>query len=252
MGGWVPSNRRTPKETAKPDATPPAAPRRRRDPAAARARRAARLPSEHPLNAEVPEDLEDHEPAGRNVPSGGRKTKAEDDRKRAYVKYRPGKRWTQVTQEVAEGQYTWEQFCEGLDPEELARGQLRAEDGTFKGRPPAFVPREFSQYAFKELSRRFNEAMKSKVLTATEQYLKIATDEDVDVKTRAKMLEHIMARVFGPIPKEVNIKQDAPWETVFTRFVSEDGAEAPQWEEDQLNRLKGRLETKGEADQYGS
>lgn len=243
MAGWVPSGRRTPKKTEEAEATPPAPPRRRR-PSTKR--------ESSPRQAVVPEELEDHEPKGRNVPRGGHRSTEIDPRTRPRIKFRAGKRWSQVIAEVQNGEYTWEQFCEGLDPEELARGQLRADDGTFKGRPPSFVPREFSQYAFKELSRRFNEQMKTAVLQATEQYISIAADPAVDVKTRAKMLEHIMARVFGPIPKEVTVKQDAPWETVFTRFVDNEGDAAPQWEQDQMGRLMGRLETKGEADQYGS
>lgn len=150
-----------------------------------------------------------------------------DDRKQ--VKIRLGKRWSQIITEVHRGDYSWRQFAEGLTAEELARGQLLATDGTFTGRPPSVVPREFHLACFRELKRRFDEQFQQHVLDIAEQYVTLAQDETIPAKDRAKMMQYAMERVFGGIPKEVLVKQDAPWESVVTTVVSETEDAGAEW-----------------------
>lgn len=114
-----------------------------------------------------------------------------------------GKRWSQIVQDVKDGEYTWEELAADLDPEELAKGQLKDRDGGWKGRPPAFVPREFHLQCQRELLRRFNDEMKGRFLDATTEYLNLS--KIVEPKLREQMLRYIMERVAGPIPKTVEV-----------------------------------------------
>ena len=181
--------------------------------------------------------VESRPPAGINGAKG--------DDPRPQVKIRLGKRWSQIVTEIKRGDYTWKQFAEGLTAEELARGQLKASDGTFTGRPPAVVPREFHLACFRELKRRFDEQFQGAVLDIAKEYVQLAQDKEIPAKDRAKMMQYAMERVFGGIPKEVLVKQDAPWETVVTSVVAEEDDEAPEW-----NRR--RYDTYNEEDEEGS
>lgn len=120
---------------------------------------------------------------------------------------------------IRRGDYTWTEFCEGLDEEELARGQLRSEDGGFRGRPPTLVPREFLLACQREHKRRFEELFSQDVLNVARQYLKLAQNPDLKPEVQAKMLQYAMERVFGSIPKEHKITQEAPWEQMVVNVM---------------------------------
>jgi hypothetical protein len=133
-----------------------------------------------------------------------------------------GKRWSAIVQDIKNGEYTWAEFTEGLDEEELARGQLKSDDGGFRGRPPALVPREFHLACQRELKRRFQELFDKDVITVAKQYLAMAQSRDLKPETRAKMLQYAMERVFGGIPKDITIKQEAPWEQMIVNVMGSD------------------------------
>lgn len=146
---------------------------------------------------------------------------------RVNRKLRLGKRWSEIYDSVKRGEYTWTEFCDGLDEQELARGQLRAEDGTFTGRPPTFVPREFLLACQREQKRRFEEMFGSEVLGLTKEFLALCKDRSIPPDKRAKLLQYAMERVFGTIPKNVTVTQEQPWEQMFVNVVSEEGEEMP-------------------------
>jgi hypothetical protein len=151
----------------------------------------------------------------RNTP-----TEQVDDRSRPKVAFvRPGKRWSQILADIKGGEYTWAQFVEGLDEEELARGQLRADNGTFVGRPPSMVPREFHLACQREMKRRFDELFQSDVIPIAKAYLAMAQSKDLKPETKAKMLQYAMERVFGPVPKELKVTQEAPWEQMVVNVM---------------------------------
>lgn len=133
-----------------------------------------------------------------------------------------GKRWGEIIMSVKAGEYTWAEFCDELDEEELARGQLKDKNGNFTGRPPVLVPREFHLACQRELKRRFQELFDKDVISVAKMYLAMAQNESVPVQTRAKMLQYAMERVFGGIPKDITIKQEAPWEQVFVNVTGSD------------------------------
>lgn len=157
--------------------------------------------------------------AKSNVPRGGvanalRDTQP-DSRPQMYL--RLGKRWTQIITEVKEGQYTWAEFAEELEPDELARGQLKDRNGEFRGRPPALVPRAFHDACIKEIQRRFNEKMQTRLLEATDELIDLSKAGRLDGKDRAKLLVYLIERVMGPVPKTVHVTAGEPWEGMMTQ-----------------------------------
>jgi hypothetical protein len=138
-----------------------------------------------------------------------------------------GDRWSRIVRDVKAGEYTWQEFVEELDDEELARCQLRASDGSFTGRPPSFVPREFVLACQRELRRKFEVIFSSDVLEIARQYVKLAQDENLPADKRAKMMQYAMERIFGGIPKEFKVSAEAPWEAMLVNVVSEPGQEMP-------------------------
>jgi hypothetical protein len=168
-------------------------------------------------------DKETRPTPGRAVlrPLAGNKSQVGRER----IKVSLGKRWSQIVTDVRDGHYTWEEFAQMLDPEELARGQLKSEAGTFVGRPPSLVPRAFFEVCQRELLRRFNDEMRANLLTATEQYLKLATTHGtMENKDRAKLLQWIIERVAGPAPKEPPKEQEDSFD-VFVRGIVTVGKE---------------------------
>ena len=113
-------------------------------------------------------------------------------------------RWATIMKAVRDGEYTWEEFTDGLDAEELARGQLKSSNGSFSGRPPRVIPREFHLACQRELHARFNEHMQEALLDATKTYIKLAKDV-ADPAVQERMLRYIMERVVGPVPKEIRV-----------------------------------------------
>jgi hypothetical protein len=113
-------------------------------------------------------------------------------------------RWATIMKSVRDGEYTWEEFCDGLDADELARGQLKDSRGAFSGRPPRVIPREFHLACQRELMRRFNEHMQEALLDATKKYIQLASDVG-DPAVQERMLRYIIERVVGPVPKEVKL-----------------------------------------------
>jgi hypothetical protein len=164
-------------------------------------------------------------------PKGGHKNtrndKPEDRDDRAQIKIKLGKRWSEIVMAVKTGEYTWAEFVDGLKEEELARGQLMAENGTFQGRPPAMVPREFLLACQREQKRRFEEIFGSEVLGMAKAYVQLAKDTSIPADKRAKMLQYAMERVFGGIPKDVRISQEQPWEQMIMNVVTEEGEDMP-------------------------
>lgn len=145
-----------------------------------------------------------------------------DDRNRIRVLV--GKRWSQIIQEVREGVYTWEEFAESLDPEELARGKLRDGQGGFRGRPPTLVPAAFHQACTRELQKRFSEEMRANLLKAAEELIKIGMNDDVETRDRIKVLTYVIERVMGKIPEKVEVKAADPWETIISEILTEEGS----------------------------
>jgi hypothetical protein len=210
--GWTP--KQTGSGSASRGATPPSPRRRRRAP--------------DPLTPRVDQAVAASPRRGTGArPRGGVNTadqnkRGEDPRKRD-VFVRLGKRWAEIVTDIKANRYTWAEFVEGLDEEELARGQLKDNDGGWKGRPPALVPREFHLACQREMKRRFEQLFQDDVLKVAKEYLKMAQSKTLKDETKAKMLQYAMERVFGGIPKDVRVSQEAPWEQMVVNVLRTEG-----------------------------
>lgn len=181
----------------------------------------------------MPEDVGEPEMRGGRVPEGGRgrgANRLEPGDKRTHVTVELGQRWSQIVLEVQAGEYTWEDFVSTLSAEELARGQLKNRNGRFGGRPPKLVPRAFYLQCVRELKRRFDEKMQERILTATDELIELSREDGgLRPQDRAKVLQYLIERVMGPIPKEVTIKTEQPWEDLVVGVFGEapKGMKAP-------------------------
>lgn len=131
-----------------------------------------------------------------------------------------GGTWSEIVDRIRDGEYTWDQFVQALTPEELARGQLMDKNGGFGGRPPEFVPRAFFLQCQREIHRRFNEKMQERLLSATDELIELSREGVMDPKDRAKTLIYLMERVVGPVPKEVIVSTEKPYEGLFAKIAS--------------------------------
>lgn len=177
--------------------------------------------------------LGDYRPEGKEyregtVPAPGRHDDTGD--RRSQRKFTLGKRWTEIVRAVEAGDYTWEDFTRTLDADELARGQLKGSNGGFGGRPPTFVPRAFYLQCVREIRRRFDEKMQERLLEATDELIELSRAEGgLTPKDRAKVLQYLIERVMGPIPREVTIRSEQPWEDLVVGVfgVAPEGMKAP-------------------------
>lgn len=227
--GWKPGDppqraggRRRPSAPEPPDnVTPiedaPSAPRRRR--------RRPVLDSSASVN-------EKRLAGGSGVEPGKRGT---GQARREQKRVRLGERWSEIVTAVQAGEYTWREFVESLDDDEVARCQLKDANGGFTGRPPSYVPREFALAAARELKHRFEQIFKDEVVGIARAYVELAQDADLPAKDKLKAMQYAMERIFGSIPKEVFISQEAPWESVVTQVVANEEQNGPP-----VDRYAGR------------
>lgn len=228
--GWTPRGNAGGGE----DNSSPAPRRRRRRPTEA---------EEFPRVAAAKEAEPRHAPGAR--PRGGvnkaREHELGEDTRSRGLFVHVGKRWTEIIRAVKAGEYTWAEFAEGLDEEELARGQLKDSEGGWRGRPPTLVPREFHLACQREMKKRFELLFSSQVLNIAEEYLLMAQSRDLKPETKAKMLQYAMERVFGGIPKDVRVSQEQPWESMVVNVMRTDGeTELPDHLEERYARYLER------------
>lgn len=148
------------------------------------------------------------------------------DKERRRTHIRLGKRYSQMVDDVRAGVTTWADIAEEMDAEELARGHFKASDGTFRGRPPSLVPRDFFLACEGELMRRFNTALRENLQPAVEELLRLALESDMEDKDRAKWLAYIIERVVGKVPDKLEVRAADPWEQIISDIFAEvpDGA----------------------------
>jgi hypothetical protein len=162
---------------------------------------------------------------GDVIPPGGRSGEGElgDHRKRYNMKYagRLGKRWSEIIQNVKDGEYTWSEFVEALSPEELARGQIKDKDGGWRGRPPEFVPRAFHDACIRELLARGKMIYKESYIIAIQSMAAIASSKTAKESDRIKAATFIVERIEGKVPDRVEVSAADPWQTIIGGIVGE-------------------------------
>jgi hypothetical protein len=109
-----------------------------------------------------------------------------------------------------------------LDDEELARGQLKAVDGSFRGRPPLVVPTELVQAMRREWLGRAEAKLREALMDAgIKPLVEIAQDKTVDAGVRVRAAEKIIERNMGKVPDKVELKSADPVEDLFRRILGD-------------------------------
>lgn len=135
-------------------------------------------------------------------------------------------RMAEIQDRIDAGTITMTEFVKCLTPEELIRGQLKAHDGTFKGRPPKWVPQEFYQACVRELLARGENKWREAFLDAVDVFTEIAKDPRLDAKDRMKAAQYVIERVAGKTPERIEVATVAPWEQMISGIVAEAEDEA--------------------------
>ena len=177
---------------------------------------------------------------GGVVPEGGGKAEDGDHRVRYRMKYagRLGKRWSEIIQSVQNKEFTWDEFVGTLTPEELARGQLMDKNGSFTGRPPSYVPRQFHDACVRELLGRGRVLYKTNYVKAIEAMTEIATDENVKPADRFKAAQFVIERLEGKVPDKLEVAVADPWQQIISGIVAEVDEEQIMNAQEYLNRTE--------------
>lgn len=111
---------------------------------------------------------------------------------------------------------------EDLDDEELSKGQLKAVDGTFRGRPPKVIPQELAQAMRREwLSRAEAKLREALYDGGIKTYVELAKDTSIDPSIRLRAADKIIERTMGKVPDKVEFAVEDPVETLFRRILAD-------------------------------
>jgi hypothetical protein len=89
------------------------------------------------------------------------------------------------------------------DDEELRRGQRRGPNGSFKGSPPAVIPRAVYNELWRRTTAQAMELMRESLPEAVALLLALAKSPNTQDRDRIKAIEMIMDRVLGKVPENV-------------------------------------------------
>lgn len=116
-----------------------------------------------------------------------------------------------------------------MDDEEIARGQFRAEDGTFRGRPTDMVPRKFYNAVVAETIKRTNEKFRAEIEPSLKALKDIRDNPRLPADARYKSAVHLLERAVGKVPEKTEMKVElAPWEKDIDELFFDDDKEAGQ------------------------
>lgn len=150
---------------------------------------------------------------------------------------------------------------EKWDAEELARGRPRAKDGTFKGKPPAFIDRALHEQIIRQFETVVRGEMNRHTVKALVVLEKILEDETEDEKGRpivpagtkldaAKFLvEHILGKPKQRVETDISVKLQGILATAMVNpsqvnegqyELTQGYVEAQSWEDDDEGADDGR------------
>lgn len=101
---------------------------------------------------------------------------------------------------------------EELDDEELSRGQIRKDDGTFTDNKHVSI--DIHDAMVRRLFERADTKLRENLLTAVDTMAELAASPVVEPADRIKAATWIYERLRGKVPTEVKITQDKPFEVV--------------------------------------
>ena|SRR5687768_7469571 len=114
-------------------------------------------------------------------------------------------------------------LVEDLTTEELAKGKLMDKDGTFRGRPPKFLPRQLVDAMRSEHHRRINAALEESLSDTVKTMRRIMNDETQDGATRLKAAIYVYERFMGKTPDRVEVKRGDKVDDVVERILYDMG-----------------------------
>lgn len=110
---------------------------------------------------------------------------------------------------IRAGKVPWEV----LDDEEVSRGKLRDANNGWTGRGPDLLPRMLVQEQLRRVKERYDEKIRSRVLSLLDHHLAIAENEDASEADRLRAITYLTERVFGKIPDKLEMVAEVkPWE----------------------------------------
>lgn len=154
-------------------------------------------------------------------PDGIRPVSPVDGKRKGKKRVSVGAKMADIQARIDDGTVTMKEFVATLSPEELIRGQLKAHDGTFKGRPPKWVPNEFYQACIRELLNRGELLWREAFLDSIRVFSEIAADPAVEPAQRLKAAQYVVERVAGKVPDKVELSAVEPWEQIIGGIVAE-------------------------------
>lgn len=135
---------------------------------------------------------------------------------------RIGERWTVVLNMLQAEGITMDEFVKTLSPEELVRGQLKNDKGSFVGAPSRWVPREFHKACIAELMKRGKKMYQGAYLDAIQVFVDIATNRNTEPQHRLKAAQYVIERLEGKVPEKLDIGiTEAPWQGLLGGIVAE-------------------------------
>jgi hypothetical protein len=134
------------------------------------------------------------------------------------------------TRRIAEPENArWQAFFRGeitvqdMDDAELARAQFRSGDGSFRGRPPKTVPREFAQQVSRELLSRQDSRIRQVLSAVTIEVARIALEGEKETD-RLRAANMIWERAMGKVAEKIEVSEERkPWEEHLAHVVGESG-----------------------------
>lgn len=113
-------------------------------------------------------------------------------------------------------------LVEDLDDEEIFRGQIRADNGTFQGRPSDMIPRKFYNAATQELLRRWQARVNATLEPALKVLEEIANNPRLPADARYKSAVYLIERAAGKVPEKTEMKVEvAKWEADIEDLIYE-------------------------------
>lgn len=99
------------------------------------------------------------------------------------------------------------------DDEELARGQKRSRDGSFRGRPPKVIPKSCHDELVRRTLENAQNILVDNIQAACTELTKIVKDPEANNSDKLKAIDMIMNRVMGKAPEKVEVTAEMkPWE----------------------------------------
>lgn len=119
---------------------------------------------------------------------------------------------------------------EDLDDEELARGQLKSADGTWRGRPPKVMPTEMVQAMRREWLGRAEAKLREALMgPGISTLVELAKDKSIDHAVRLRASQTIIDRTMGKVPDKIEVRAEDPVEALFRSILADPrGMAAPR------------------------